>query len=168
MFGGSCDLRAVEAAGFRASAGFFRRPCGEVRRGSLSPMPDCTVGRLPMVCACEGATPLPGPPGLARLPWGGKGEDREPPSLLRAGGSHLAPPLEYHPGYFLRPRFLLSNKAGNPRPFGGQSGAICVLRVLVSFVACSNSGCVIWVLSRAHVFCRPQHTFQVRPALFSL
>ncbi|XP_008702596.1 coiled-coil domain-containing protein 90B, mitochondrial isoform X2 [Ursus maritimus] len=81
-------------------------------------MPDCTLGRLPMVCACEGATPLPGPPGLARLPWGGKGEDREPPSLLRAGVSHLAPPLEYHPGYFLRPRFLLSNKAGNPRPFG--------------------------------------------------
>ncbi|XP_034522132.1 coiled-coil domain-containing protein 90B, mitochondrial isoform X3 [Ailuropoda melanoleuca] len=77
-----------------------------------------SVGRLPMVCACEGATPLPAPPGLARLPWGGKGEDIELPSLLRTGGFHLAPPLEYHPAYFLRPLFLLSNEAGNPRPFG--------------------------------------------------
>lgn len=100
-FGGSWVLKAAWAAGFQTPAGVSRRPCGEVRKDTVPPMPECCLGRRrPWLAPAQpsgrqGCHPLlPSPclvpatllPALARLDWGGQGEaweeDRLP--LVRA------------------------------------------------------------------------------------
>ena len=91
-FGCSGVLKAAGAAGFRAPVGVFRRPCGEVRKGTVSPDACVLCGEVVPVAGAglgERNARVPPPPsspprGLATLlpslaprGWGGRREGRE-------------------------------------------------------------------------------------------
>ena len=151
-FGCSCVLKAAGAAGFRAPVGVFRRPCGEVRKGTVSPDACVPCGEVVPVAGAglgERNARVPPPPssplrGLATLL----------PSLPRgveAGGARaenasasLRRPV-FPPGSFARgpPGVSLnpspSREAGRPRPLAGV--VVCARRGPSPFAVCSNLDC---------------------------
>lgn len=62
VFGRSCALKAAKAALFQSPAGVSRRPCGEVRKGPVSPMPACALEDGALACPREPEARVPRPP----------------------------------------------------------------------------------------------------------